>query len=56
MLAMVGESIGDPAQGAGEEPGLRWACAPLDGPGHLVLALADRVTTVIHLLDHFAPV
>ncbi|HEX6404018.1 MAG TPA: urease accessory protein UreD [Pseudonocardiaceae bacterium] len=56
MLAMVGESTGDPAHGAGEEPGLRWACAPLDGPGHLVLALADRVTTVIHLLDHFAPV
>ena len=56
MLAVVGESIGGSAQGAGEEPGLRWACAPLDGPGHLVLALADRVTTVIHLLDHFAPV
>jgi urease accessory protein len=55
MLAVVGESIGAPAQDAGEEPGLRWACAPLDGPGHLVVALADRVTTVTRLLDHFAP-
>ncbi len=54
-LAVVGEGIGSPAQDAGEEPGLRWACAPLAGPGHMVLALADRVTTVARILDHFAP-
>jgi urease accessory protein len=54
MLAVVGEGIGGPARDAGEEPGLRWACAPLDGPGHLVVALADRVTTVTRILDHFA--
>ncbi|MBV8997057.1 MAG: urease accessory protein UreD [Pseudonocardiales bacterium] len=56
MLAVVGEGIGGSVRDAGEEPGLRWACAPLDGPGHMVLALADRVTTVIRILDHFAPV
>lgn len=55
MLAVVGEGIGNPPQDAGEEPGLRWACTPLDGPGHLVLALADRVTPAARLLDHFAP-
>jgi urease accessory protein len=56
MLAVVGEGIRSPAQDAGEEPGLRWACAPLDGPGHMVLALADRVTAVACTLAHFAPV
>jgi urease accessory protein len=56
MLAVVGEGIEGPARDAGEEPGLRWACAPLDGPGHMVLALADRVTTVTRILDDFAPV
>lgn len=55
MLVVLGEGIRGPAPGAGEEPGLRWACTPLDGPGHLVLALADRVTPVGRILDHFAP-
>jgi urease accessory protein len=55
-LAVVGEGIGAPVQDAGEEPGLRWACAPLDGPGHVVLALADRVTDITRILDHFASV
>ena len=55
-LAVVGEGLGAPEQDAGEEPGLRWACAPLDGPGHMVLALADRVTDITRILDHFAPV
>jgi len=55
MLAVVGEGIGVPAPDAGEEPGLRWACTPLDGPGHLLLALADHVTPVARLLDHFVP-
>jgi len=54
MLAVVGEGIEVPPHDAGEGPGLRWACTPLDGPGHLVLALADRVTNVIRILDHFA--
>ena len=55
MLAVVGEGIGSPPHDAGEEPGVRWARTPLDGPGHLVLALGDRVTTVTRILDHCAP-
>ncbi|MGH3780317.1 MAG: urease accessory protein UreD, partial [Pseudonocardiaceae bacterium] len=38
MLAVVGEGIDGPSEGAGEEPGLRWACSALDGPGQLLLA------------------
>jgi len=51
MLTVVGEAVAGPAQDAGEEPGLRWACSALDGPGWLLLALADRVTDVARLLD-----
>lgn len=54
MLAMVGEGTdGSPAD-AGEEPGLRWACSALDGPGWLLLALGDRVTDVTRLFDQVA--
>jgi urease accessory protein len=53
MLTVVGESVAGPAQDAGEEPGLRWACSALDGPGWLLLALADRVTDVARLLDSY---
>ncbi len=51
MLAVVGEGIDGPLEGAGEQPGLRWACSALEGPGWLLLALGDRVTDVIRLLD-----
>ncbi|MGB8198245.1 MAG: urease accessory protein UreD, partial [Pseudonocardiaceae bacterium] len=51
MLAMVGEGIDGSSADAGEEPGLRWACSALDGPGWLLLALGDRVTDVTRLLD-----
>jgi urease accessory protein len=51
MLAVVGEGIGAPPQDAGEQPGLRWACSPLDGPGWLLLALGGQVTDVAQLLD-----
>lgn len=54
MLAVVGEGIDGPAQGAGEEPGLRWACSALDGPGWLLLALGDRSTDITRLLDRVA--
>lgn len=54
MLAVVGEGTGNPPQCAGEEPGLRWACSALDGPGWLLLALADRVTSITRLLDQAA--
>ena len=50
-LAMVGEGISRPPEGAGEEPGLRWAWSALDGPGYLLLALGDRVIDVSRLLD-----
>ncbi len=51
MLAAVGEGIEGPPLDAGEEPGLRWACSALDGPGWLLLALGDRVTDVTRVLD-----
>lgn len=54
MLAVVGEGIDGPPQEAGEEPGLRWACSALDGPGWLLLALGDRLTDVTRLLDQVA--
>lgn len=50
MLAVLGEGIISPPQAAGEQPGLRWACTSLDGPGHVVLALADRVTDIAPIL------
>ncbi|MGH3673938.1 MAG: urease accessory protein UreD [Pseudonocardiaceae bacterium] len=54
MLAVVGEGTGNPPVGAGEEPGLRWACSALEGPGWLLLALGSRVTDVTRLLDQAA--
>lgn len=54
MIAAVGEGTGNPPEGAGEEPGLRWACSSLEGPGWLLLALGDRVTDVTQLLDQAA--
>jgi urease accessory protein len=54
MLAAVGESIGAPPDSAGEEPGLRWACSALDGPGWLLLALSDYPAAVSALLDKAA--
>ncbi|MGA9309846.1 MAG: urease accessory protein UreD [Pseudonocardiaceae bacterium] len=51
MLAVVGEGIEGPPLDAGEEPGLRWACSALDGPGWSLLALGDRVTDVTRVLD-----
>lgn len=51
MLAVVGEGVDGLVPDAGEEPGLRWACSPLDGPGWLLLALGDRATDVTRVLD-----
>jgi hypothetical protein len=54
MLAVVGKWIGGPPQGAGEQPGLRWAWSALDGPGYLLLAVGDRPAAVAALLDREA--
>ncbi|MGH8573838.1 MAG: urease accessory protein UreD, partial [Gammaproteobacteria bacterium] len=54
MLTVVGEGISGPLQDAGEQPGLRWACSALDGPGWLLFALGDQVTAVARLLDQVA--
>lgn len=54
MLAVVGEGLDDPPEGAREEPGLRWACSALDGPGQLLLALGDSPSAVSALLDRSA--
>jgi urease accessory protein len=51
MLAVVGEGIDGPPEGAGAEPGLRWACSALDGPGRLLLVLGDSPAEVSALLD-----
>ena len=53
-LVVAGEGIGGPHEFAGEQPGLLWACSTLEAPGWLLLALGDRATDVIRLLDHFA--
>jgi urease accessory protein UreH len=55
MLTVVGEGIDGPLQDAGEQPGLRWACLTLDGPGHLLLAVGDRATDVTRLVDQATP-
>lgn len=39
------------AAGVQLAPGARWAVLPLDGPGHLVLALGDTATEVSAILD-----
>jgi urease accessory protein len=54
MLTVVGAGTGGPPRGVGEQPGLRWACSAMDGPGWLLLALGDRVTDVTRLLDQLA--
>ncbi len=54
MLAVVGQGIDRPPLGAGEQPGLRWACSELDGPGCLLLAVGDRATDVGRILDEAA--
>jgi urease accessory protein len=54
MLAVVGEDTDGPLKDAGEQPGLRWACSALDGPGWLLLALGDRVTDVTSLIHQVA--
>ncbi|MGH3933859.1 MAG: urease accessory protein UreD [Pseudonocardiaceae bacterium] len=54
MLAVVGEGSARPPELAGEEPGLRWACSALDGPGWLLFALGDRAADVTRLLDQVA--
>jgi urease accessory protein len=51
MLTVVGEGIAGPAQGAGEKPGLCWACCALDGPSRLLLALGERPAAVSAFLD-----
>ena len=51
MLTVAGSGTGRPPQDAGEQPGLRWACSALEGPGWLLLALGDRVTDTTRLLD-----
>lgn len=50
MLAVVGQGSSGPSESGGEQPGLRWASAPLDGPGHVVLALGDRITDLARVL------
>jgi urease accessory protein len=54
MLAVVGQGIDRPPLGAGEQPGLRWACSELDGPGCLLLAVGDHATDVGRILDEAA--
>jgi urease accessory protein len=51
VLVVVGEGVGGPPEHAGEEPGLRWACSALDGPGWLLLAVGDSPAAVARLLD-----
>ncbi|MGQ0776190.1 MAG: urease accessory protein UreD [Pseudonocardiales bacterium] len=54
MLLVVGEGTAGPPEGAGEQPGLRWSCSVLDGPGRLLLALGDNHSAVAELLDQAA--
>lgn len=51
---LAGEGIGGLAEDGGEQPGLRWACSALDGPGWFLLALGDHAIDVTRLLDHAA--
>ena len=50
MLLDLGQETESPVPEAGEQPGLRWACSALEGPGRMVLALGDRVTDLHRVL------
>lgn len=50
-LLVAGAGLTGPAEGAGEQPGLRWACSTLAEPGRLLLAVGDAAA-VATLLDH----
>ena len=50
-LVVAGAGAVTPAKGAGEAPGLHWACTPLAGPGWILLALGDSAGAVAGLLD-----
>ncbi|MBA2472007.1 MAG: urease accessory protein UreD [Pseudonocardiales bacterium] len=54
MLAVVGNWVGGLPEDAGEQPGLRWACSVLDGPGYLLVAVGDSPAVVAALLDREA--
>lgn len=45
MLLAAG-SLAGPPPGAGQEPGLHWACTPLAGPGRLLMAVGDTAEPV----------
>lgn len=51
MLAALGDGLTGAAPSAGEQPGLRWACSPLDGPGWLLLALGTQAAQLGRFLD-----
>lgn len=51
MLAAVGDGLTGAMPSAGEHPGLRWACSPLDGPGWLLLALGAQAAQLGRFLD-----
>lgn len=53
-LLVLGAGVTGPAEGAGEQPGLRWACSALAGPGRLLLAVGGRATDLARLLDQAA--
>ncbi len=55
-LLVVGQGSGALPPDAGEQPGLRWACSALDGPGWLLLALGDNPSAVQELLDRVTQV
>jgi urease accessory protein len=50
MLLDLGQDAEGPLPEVGEQPGLRWACSALEGPGRMVLALGDRVTDLLRVL------
>jgi urease accessory protein len=51
MLVELGHLAEDALPQVGEQPGLRWACSALEGPGRMVLALGDRVTDLFRVLQ-----
>ena len=54
MALAVGSAVRPVDERAGCTGAVSWAVLPLDGPGHLVLAVGARVTEVAAVLDHLA--
>ena len=56
IVLAAGRHVRPVDERAGRTGCVTWAVLPLDGPGHLVVALGARVTEVVAVLDQLTAV